>query len=63
LQTDHAAANETALMMSLRPELVNIKNRPKDLSEKPLGLIGKDPRKNASFDMELLFVIIVKISS
>lgn len=50
LQTDHVAANETALMMSLRPELVNIENIPKDLSEKPLGLLGKDPRKHVSFD-------------
>lgn len=50
LQTDHAAANETALMMSLRPELINIENLPKDLSEKPLGLLGKDPRKHVSFD-------------
>ena len=37
-------------MMALRPELVNIENLPKDLSEKPLGLIGKDPRRHASFD-------------
>jgi len=51
LQTDHAAANETALMMALRPELVNIKNLPNDLSEKPLGLLGQDPRTYASFDV------------
>ncbi len=50
LQTDHAAANETALMMALRPELVKIEHLPKDLSEKPLGLLGKDPRIHASFD-------------
>ncbi len=50
LQTDHAAANETSLMMALRPELVNIENLPKDLSEKPLGLFGQDPRKHASFE-------------
>ena len=50
LQTDHAAANETSLMMSLRPELVKIENLPKDLNEKPLGLLGEDPRKHASFD-------------
>ncbi len=50
LQTDHAAANETALMMALRPELVKLEKLPKDLSEKPLGLLGKDPRKYASFE-------------
>jgi len=50
LQTDHAAANETALMMALRPELVKIENLPKDLSEKPLGLLGQDPRTHARFE-------------
>jgi len=48
LQTDHAAANETALMMALRPELVKLENLPKDLSKKPLGLLGEDPRILAS---------------
>jgi creatinine amidohydrolase len=48
LQTDHAAANETSLMMALRPELVKIENLPKDLNNKPLGILGKDPRKYAS---------------
>lgn len=50
LQTDHAAANETSLMMALRPELVVIGNLPKDLKEKPLGLLGEDPRKHASIE-------------
>lgn len=48
LQTDHAAANETSLMMALRPELVNLENLPKDLKNKPLGLLGEDPRKYAN---------------
>lgn len=51
LQTDHAAANETSLMMALRPELVNIRNLPSNVSEKPLGLMGKDPRKFANSDI------------
>jgi creatinine amidohydrolase/Fe(II)-dependent formamide hydrolase-like protein len=50
LQTDHAAANETALVMALRPELVKIDNLPKDLTKKPLGLLGEDPRKHASIE-------------
>jgi creatinine amidohydrolase len=50
LQTDHAAANETSLMMALEPELVEIENLPKDLKEKPLGLLGEDPRKDASIN-------------
>jgi creatinine amidohydrolase len=48
IQTDHAAANETSLMMSLRPELVKLENLPDDMNEKPLGLEGKDPRQFAS---------------
>lgn len=51
LQTDHAAANETSLMMALRPELVNINNLPKDKTIKPLGLDGKDPREFASMEL------------
>jgi creatinine amidohydrolase len=51
LQTDHAAANETALMMALKPELVKISNLPQDLNTKPLGLLGEDPRKHASADL------------
>lgn len=50
IQIDHAAANETSLMMSLRPELVKIENLPEDLDEKPLGLDGKDPREFASLE-------------
>ncbi|MHA1488749.1 MAG: hypothetical protein ACTSRI_03735 [Promethearchaeota archaeon] len=38
-------------MMALRPGLVNINNLPKNISEKPLGLIGKDPRKFANSEI------------
>ena len=38
-------------MMALRPELVQIEKLPKDLSDKPLGLLGEYPRKHASFDI------------
>ncbi len=48
IQTDHAAANETSLMMAIKPALVKIENLPKDMNEKPLGLDGKDPREFAS---------------
>ena len=51
LQTDHAAANETSLMMALKPELVQISNLPKNINKKPLGLLGEDPRKHASDDL------------
>ncbi len=50
IQTDHASANETSLMMALRPDLVKIENLLKEKDKKPLGLLGKDPREFASFE-------------
>ena len=47
-QYDHAAANETSLMMALHPELVRMERLPDSLEEEPLGLLGKDPRVHAS---------------
>ena len=48
IQTDHAAANETSLMMTLRPELVHLENLSLDLEEKPKAVSGKDPRTHSS---------------
>jgi len=47
-QYDHAAKNETSIMMSLHPLLVHMEELPQDPDEEPLGLIGKDPRTHAS---------------
>jgi creatinine amidohydrolase len=47
-QSDHAAANETSIMMALHPTLVHMENLPRDPSEPPLATIGKDPRTYAS---------------
>jgi len=48
IQVDHAAANETSLVMALRPELVQM-NRLSDVPEQyPVGVGGKDPRIHAS---------------
>ena len=47
-QFDHAAANETSLMMALHPNLVRMEELPENLEEEPLGLLGKDPRIHAS---------------
>jgi len=47
-QSDHAAANETSIMMALHPSLVRMDLLPGDPAEQPLGLIGKDPRTHAS---------------
>ena len=51
IQTDHAAANETSLMMAINPELVKINNLPSEKTVKPLGLLGKDPREFANADI------------
>lgn len=48
LQCDHAAANETSIMMAVRPELVQMGNLPKDTTDWPLGIGGRDPRIYAS---------------
>ena len=45
IQVDHAAMNETSLVMALRPELVRMDRLPKDLNSWPVG--GRDPRKFA----------------
>ncbi len=47
-QYDHAAKNETSIMISLHPSLVHMDQLPHDPEEEPLGLIGKDPRIHAS---------------
>lgn len=46
IQTDHAATNETSLVMALRPELVDMEKLAADSI--PVGVWGKDPRKEAS---------------
>jgi len=51
LQCDHAAANETSIMMYLHPELVHMENLPSDPAVFPLGMLGKDPRIHASKKM------------
>jgi creatinine amidohydrolase/Fe(II)-dependent formamide hydrolase-like protein len=47
-QYDHAAMNETSIMMAFHPDLVHMENLPKDEKKKPLAIIGKDPRIHAS---------------
>ncbi len=48
IQTDHAAANETSLMMALHPELVEMGNLDPNPEVPPLGVDGDDPREHAS---------------
>ncbi len=50
IMVDHAAMNETSLMMALRPELVKMEYLPSDTSIWPVGVGGRDPRIWASPD-------------
>jgi creatinine amidohydrolase len=45
---DHAAGNETSIMLATHPELVKMEKLPRDPSEWPLGTAGDDPRSAAS---------------
>jgi creatinine amidohydrolase len=47
-QCDHAAANETSIMMAVRPDLVKMNQLPRDTAVWPLGMMGEDPRQRAS---------------
>ncbi len=43
-QQDHAARNETSIMMAVDPRLVDLFRLPKDRREWPQGVAGEDPR-------------------
>jgi creatinine amidohydrolase len=47
-QVDHAARNETSLVMALRPELVDLKKLSSDRSVWPQGVGGEDPRDSTA---------------
>ena len=48
IQTDHAAANETSLMMVMHADLVQMENLSPDPNDWPVAVSGKDPRVHAS---------------
>ncbi|MDO8684489.1 MAG: creatininase family protein [Armatimonadota bacterium] len=48
IQTDHAGANETSLVMALRPNLVQMENLDPDPNVFPLAIGRLDPRTTAS---------------
>lgn len=48
LMVDHAATNETSLMMALHPDLVRMDLAPADLNTVLSGVGGRDPRLHAS---------------
>ena len=51
IQTDHAAVNETSLVMALRPELVDMSALSTDPAEFPVGVWGVDPRGAATAEI------------
>ncbi len=51
IQLDHAAKNETSLVMALRPDLVQMARLPQDPEKWPLGISGTDPRTEASAEV------------
>ena len=54
-QMDHAARNETSLMMHLRPGLVDLSQLPSARSTWPQGVAGEDPRDaTAAYGKECL---------
>jgi creatinine amidohydrolase len=54
-QVDHAARNETSLMMHLRPELVDLSQLSPARSTWPQGVAGEDPRDaTAAYGQECL---------
>ena len=48
IMTDHAAINETSLMMYFYPELVHMDRLPSDSAKWPVGVSGIDPRFGAA---------------
>jgi creatinine amidohydrolase len=54
-QVDHAARNETSLMMHLRPGLVDLSQLPSSRATWPQGVAGEDPRDaTAAYGKECL---------
>jgi len=51
IMVDHAAMNETSLVMALRPDLVQMYRLPEDPNSWPVGVGGRDPRKFASAEL------------
>lgn len=51
IQVDHAAMNETSLMMAMHPDEVDLGALPDDDHVWPVGIAGKDPRSHASAEL------------
>jgi creatinine amidohydrolase len=58
IQVDHAAMNETSLVMALRPELVQMDRLPQDPAHWPLAVEGRDPRAHASAEVGAMAIAL-----
>lgn len=47
-QTDHAGRNETSILLAVRPDLVELERLPQNPEERPLGVVGEDPRRSTA---------------
>lgn len=58
-QVDHAARNETSLMLAIRPDLVDLAQLPADRAIWPTGVGGEDPRdSSAAYGEECIAVCL-----
>ncbi len=61
-QNDHAGRNETSILIAVVPDLVDLSRLPLSRREKPLGIIGEDPRDStAAYGEELIEVTVALI--
>jgi creatinine amidohydrolase len=60
IQVDHAAMNETSLMMALHPDLVDLTALSDDPAIWPVGVGGRDPRVHASRELGLRIIALQK---
>ena len=60
-QCDHAAKNETSLMMAAHPGLVDMGTLPGDRDEWPVGVGGEDPRDSSPEFGEELYEITLAL--
>jgi creatinine amidohydrolase len=60
-QIDHAAINETSLMLALHPELIDLSVLPTDRAIYPQGVGGPDPRDATAAHGEALIATCVQL--
>lgn len=63
-QMDHAARNETSVLMAVAPQLVELSRLPTDRGQWPQGVAGEDPRDaEAAYGEELIEATLTLIGT